>query len=202
MQADIGSADVPEGLRVDAAAHLDGDLLAVADSGAAASDASIDLRPGGERRRRAGCGEDAVHGGVYGTMLQAAPLAARDGEGARSRVEGDRRSLPALAPIALPHDKSKRLRLVEKALRSLFVETDISEALDPFSADWMLLDAIARDDPPDGVAALAERRLDTADLTDAHVIGAQRRRIGEVATDSPAGWPQSGQPGAHASVSG
>ena len=63
--------------------------------------------------------------------------------------------LPALAPIALPHDKSKRLRLVEKALRSLFVDTDVSEVLDPFSADWMLLDAIACEDPPDGVAALA-----------------------------------------------
>ena len=54
--------------------------------------------------------------------------------------------LPALAPISLPLDKSKRLRLVEKALRSLFVETDICDALDPFTAEWMLLDAIACDD--------------------------------------------------------
>ena len=45
----IGSADVPEGLRVDAGAHLAGDdLFAVADGGAATSEASIDLRPGGE----------------------------------------------------------------------------------------------------------------------------------------------------------
>ena len=37
----------------------------------------------------------------------------------------------------------------------------------------MLLEAIACDDPPDGVAALAERRLDTAAVTATHVIGAQ-----------------------------
>ena len=73
--------------------------------------------------------------GVYGTV----PSRPACGAGLRSRVEA-----PALAPISLPLDKSKRLRLVEKALRSLFVETDVCDALDPFGADWMLLVAMVR----------------------------------------------------------
>ena len=100
---------MPEGLRVDVGARLAGDdLFAVADGGATTSEASIDLRPDGEdggAQVAALLPCTAAFMAVCFQPPHSRRVTTKALGHAWRAIVGE---LPALAPISLPLDKSKR----------------------------------------------------------------------------------------------